>query len=167
MSVTYAATSVRLCSPYRMNGCCRSLLYFGRRLSSFIKLKEERRELIFSWSLPPLNNSPSIYKINKLLGELHILVAGRQTGRITVHHLEQLFEDGPPFGIRKFTDRDLHHRNSQRPDITAHVVALVPLRIDPLWRHIRTTPRVLCLGNRIDQLARNSEITQLDVAPGM
>lgn len=44
ISQTYAATSTSSFSPFIMNGCCNNLLYFGRSVSSFIKLKHLKHQ---------------------------------------------------------------------------------------------------------------------------
>lgn len=112
-------------------------------------------------------HSPSIYKINKLFGELHVLVGGREARWVSVHHLEQLLKHRVPLWVRETTGGHLHHSDAQRPHVTAHVIALVTLWVDPLRCHVWSTARVLSLGDRVNQLTRDAEITQLDVTTGM
>lgn len=69
-------------------------------------------------------------------------------------------------GIRSTPQRHSHSPLilTERPHVRPDVVSLGPLRVDPLGRHVGPAARVARLGDRVDQLAGDAEVAQLDVA---
>lgn len=116
----YAATSIVASSAFLMNGCSSSLLYFGRCVSSLIKLNKQHRTILISkgsfWLSRRIGRCkiilPCIHKVHKVHSEVIAVLIRRKSRRITLHYLIKLFEDRVPLWVREVSCSNLHQRNT-------------------------------------------------------